>query len=326
MMETSRDKWRAVVYALLVHLAVFGLLFIGLWWMPKTEVIALQGPVIEAELVGAVAAPRARPKPVAKPVEQPVETPPPPEPKPEPPKPTPPTPEPPKPDPLPAPPAPKAPPPTVQKNDNRDQEKIAEIAQQKADQAKRAEEENIRQKQIELQQENERKDAEAKRQEQIQKQLAEVRAAREQNDKKIRLEKERLAQLDDLSKKPLAPPPAKQAPPQPAMVPEGDVAKTGMNGNDKSLLAEYSSAIVKVVRDNWNRPDTTPSGLRCAITITQIPGGSVIDTSIGSPCNADMVTQNSIKQAVTKAQPLPYKGYESVFQRNITFIFKYDGN
>ena len=98
-----------------------------------------------------------------------------------------------------------------------------------------------------------------------------------------------------------------------------------MNGTDSTLLAQYSSAIVKVVTDNWNRPDTTPTGVRCAITITQIPGGTVINTTIGSPCNADMVTQNSIKQAVTKAQPLPYKGYESVFQRNITFIFRYDG-
>ena len=307
-METSSDKARAYLYALLVHLAVFALLFVGMLWVTPQAMPLLKGPIIEAELVGNVGAPRPQPpskKPPAPPKE---EAAPPPAPTPAPP----PTPQP-----------EKTPPPTVQKNDNRDQEKIAEMAMLKAEQAKKAEEEKVRQKQILLEQEKERKEAEAKeKQEQIQKQLEEIRKERAANDKKLRLAKEKMAQLDDLQKQQSAPAP-KRAPAND--VPEAAEARTGMNGNDSSLLAEYSSAIVKVVTDNWNRPDTTPSGVRCAITITQIPGGAVINTTIGSPCNADMVTQNSIKQAVTKAQPLPYKGYESVFQRNITFIFKYDG-
>ncbi len=130
-----------------------------------------------------------------------------------------------------------------------------------------------------------------------------------------------MQQLDDLQKQQSE---TKKTPP--ADVPEAETPKTGMNGNDTSLLAEYSSSIVKVVTDNWNRPDTAPAGVRCAVHIVQIRGGSVLSANIASPCNADPITQESIKQAVTKAQPLPYKGYESVFQRDITFIFKYDGN
>lgn len=307
-METSSDKARAYLYALLVHLAVFASLFVGLLWVTPQAMPLLQGPIIEAELVGKVAAPRPRPPSKTPPAPPKEDAAPPPSPTPAPPPP--PQPE-------------KTPPPTVQKNDNRDQEKIAEMAMLKAEQAKKAEEEKVRQKQIELQQEKDRKEAEAKeKQEQVQKQLEEIRKERAANDKKLKLAKQRLQQLDDLAKQQASAKPVK-APP--ADVPEAAEARTGMNGTDTSLLAEYSSAIVKVVTDNWNRPDTTPTGVRCAITITQIPGGTVINTTIGSPCNADMVTQNSIKQAVTKAQPLPYKGYESVFQRNITFIFRYDG-
>ena len=48
-------------------------------------------------------------------------------------------------------------------------------------------------------------------------------------------------------------------------------------------------------------------------------------STIGSPCNADQLTRNSIEQAVMKAAPLPYQGYEKDFQRNLTLNFKYDG-
>jgi colicin import membrane protein len=61
------------------------------------------------------------------------------------------------------------------------------------------------------------------------------------------------------------------------------------------------------------------------LRIAQIPGGEVISVTVGSPCNADQATRNSIEQAVLRATPLPYRGYEEVFQRNINFNFRYDG-
>jgi colicin import membrane protein len=61
------------------------------------------------------------------------------------------------------------------------------------------------------------------------------------------------------------------------------------------------------------------------LRIAQIPGGDVIGVQIGTPCNADPQTRNSIEQAVKRAAPLPYKGYEKVFQRDINFNFSYDG-
>jgi len=306
-MESFGDKTRAFFYALAVHLSVFALLFVGLFFFEPAHPVATPGPVIEAEIIGSAAAPR--PQPV--------------KPKPTPPKPVEPTPapEPPKPEP-PKPPEVK-PPPTEQRIDNKEQEKIAEEGMRKAEEAKRAQEEKHKQQQILLDEEKKRTEAEAKekqRKEEIAKQLEDIRKEREKAAKQTRLAQEKMKQLDDLQKQQSQP---KKAPA--ADVPVADTAKTGMNGNDTSLLAEYSSAIVKVVTDNWNRPDTVQPGLRCAVHVIQLPGGTVMSAKAVAPCNADQVARTSIEQAVTKAQPLPYKGYESVFQREITFIFKYDG-
>ena len=72
-------------------------------------------------------------------------------------------------------------------------------------------------------------------------------------------------------------------------------------------------------------PDSAQPGIRCSLRIVQIPGGEVIQVSVTSPCNVDDLTRRSIEAAVLKAQPLPYRGYESVFQRDILFKFRYDG-
>ena len=152
-------------------------------------------------------------------------------------------------------------------------------------------------------------------------QLEDIKRQREAAEKTRKLEQQKLAQLDDLQKqqqKPVRTPPQK--------LPEAERATTGTNGATNSLADQYGAAIINVVKQNWNRPDNAQPGLRCAIRVIQIPGGEVINATIVAPCNADLATQNSIVQAVTKAQPLPYKGYESVFQRDITFIFTYDGN
>jgi len=308
-MESFGEKVRAYLYAFLVHLVVALSLIFGLFFADTAKPVATPGTPIEADIIGPTAA--KPPRPTSKP-------------RPEPPKPVAPAPapEPPKPEPPKPPEVQQQPTPTVQHNDNRDQEKIAEVADQKAEQVKKAQEEKHRQQQIELDEEKKREEAEQKKakQAEIQKQLEDIRKERDKAAKQTKLAQEKMKQLDDLQKQQ-----AEVKKPTPADVPEADVPKTGMNGTDASLLGEYSSAIVKVVTDNWNRPDTAPAGVRCAVHIVQIRGGTVLSANIASPCNADPVTQESIKQAVTKAQPLPYKGYESVFQRDITFIFKYDG-
>ncbi|HET7779080.1 MAG TPA: hypothetical protein VFL07_11040 [Rudaea sp.] len=289
-MESIGDKTRAFIYALLVHLACIAVMFVGLLWTKAAAPISVPGPIIEAELIGPSAAPKpvaARPKPAPpKPVEKPPEKPP-----------------------EPPPPQPAEPP----KPDTIEREKIAEIALLKAEQEKKAEEEKRKREQTLL---------EDQQRERL-KQIEDIKRQREAAEKKRKLEEQRLAQLQDLSKqKPQKAPPQKA---QPA-VPEAEQPKTGTNGNDTGLLAEYSAAIINVVKLNWNRPDNAQPGLRCTLKVIQLPGGDVMSAQAIAPCNADQVTRASIEEAVTKAQPLPYKGYEKVFARELTLIFFYDGN
>jgi colicin import membrane protein len=265
-------------------------MFIGLFWTRAAAPISVPGPVIEAELIGPSAAPKpvpARPKPAPpKPVEKPPEKPP-----------------------EPPPPQPAEPP----KTDAIEREKIAEIAIQKADQEKKAEEEKHKREQTLL---------EDQQRERL-KQIEDIKRQREAAEKKRKLEEQKLAQLQDLSKqKPQKAQPQKAQP----QVPEAEHATTGTNGNDTGLLAEYSAAIINVVKLNWNRPDNAQPGLRCTLKVIQLPGGDVMSAQAVAPCNADQVTRASIEEAVTKAQPLPYKGYEKVFARELTLIFFYDGN
>jgi colicin import membrane protein len=285
--ESFADKLRAFALALLVHLACIGVMFLGLLWTHTAVPVSIPGPVIEAELVGPAAAPKPR---AAK------------KPKPAPPK------------PQPAPPPPPEPPASEPpRNDAVDRERIAELSQQQAEQAQRAQEEKRRQQQIELQDEQKREASERERM----KQLADIKRQREAAEKKRKLEQEKLAQLTDLQKS--------TEKPTPAEVPAAEQARTGMAGQDDSLEAEYFAAIQNAVTQNWLRPDNTPVGLRCTLHIVQIPGGEVLSVEIGNPCNADAQTRASIEQAVKRAAPLPYQGYQKVFRRAINFNFSYDG-
>ena len=306
-MESFRDKIRAFGLAVALHLVCVLALLVGLWWTTESRPVTMPGPIIEATLVGPTAAPKARsgaqrpqpPKPVAKP---------------EPPKPEPPAPEP-KPQPQPEPPKPETQVPNeLPKPSPVDQERVAALAQEKAEQEKREQEEKARQRQIELDEEKQRK-----LREEQQKQLAEIRKQREAAEKKVRLEKERLAQLEDRNSQ------KADAQAQPQAEHEAPQAQTGAGGQDDNLTARYAAAIQAAVTNNWNRPDNASAGLRCVLNIAQIPGGEVISVSVGSPCNADPVTRTSIEQAVMKAAPLPYQGYEQVFQRTIKFTFRFDG-
>ena len=305
-METLVDKLRAFGLALAVHVVCILAMLIGLWWTSETRPVSVPGPVIEVDLIGptqapksvAVASVKAPPKPVI--------------PKPEPPKP-----EVPKPEPVKIqPPQEATPPPTEVHQDKVEQERVAALAAEKAEQAAKEQEEKHRQQQA-LLEEQQRKEEERK------KQLADIRKQREAAEKALKLEQQKLAQLEDRQRADRAK--AEKQRVQAMADREAEQAQTGAGGQDDDLSARYAAAIQSAVTNNWNRPDSAQAGLRCTITITQIPGGDLLNVSVSSPCNADQVTRNSIESAVRKAAPLPYKGYEKVFQRSIRFNFRYDG-
>jgi len=304
-MESFGDKLRAFGLALAVHILCILAMLIGLWWTTESRPVSVPGPVIEVDLIGPTAAPKSvavaspklvTPKPVL--------------PKPEPPKPEPPKPEPPK------PPVEATPPPTEVHQDTVDQERITALAAEKAEEAKKEQEEKHRREQA-LLEDQQRKEEERK------KQLADVRTQREAAEKALKLEKDKLAQLEDKQRADRAKTDKQRV--QQMVDQEAEQAQTGAGGQDNDLAARYAAAIQSAVTNNWNRPDSATPGLRCTVVIVQIPGGELMSATVTSPCNADQVTRNSIEQAVRKAAPLPYQGYEKVFQRSIKFNFKYDG-
>jgi len=268
--------------------------------------VSVPGPVIQVDLIGptqapksvAVASVKAPPKPSI--------------PKPEPPKPDVPKPEPVK---IQTPQEP-TPPPTEVHQDKVEQERIAALAAEKAEQAEKEQEEKHRQQQA-LLEEQQRKEEERK------KQLADIRKQREAAEKALKLEQQKLAQLEDRQRADRTKADKQRV--QAMAEREGEQAQTGAGGQDDDLSARYAAAIQSAVTNNWNRPDSAQPGLRCTIEITQIPGGDLLNVTVSTPCNADQVTRNSIESAVRKAAPLPYKGYEKVFQRSIRFNFRYDG-
>jgi colicin import membrane protein len=302
-MESADATPRAVAYSALLHLGIVAFLALAMLncthWesvadvlhLPEsmrpvtcTKVVQLQGPVIEATLVGPVGAPpppaarhaqKASPKIEEKPVPKP----------------------------QPAPPANVRVLPTpVPQPKLKDQEKIAEIAEQKAEQEKKAQEEQQKQRMAEL-----TKQKEAER---ILKELAKVRAESEAQQRKINLEAQKAQQLADLRK-------ASQT--QNAQnVPEAKQAMTGQAGTSNDA---YVAALQNAITQNWLRPDNIPVGVVCPVEIKQIPGGQVISATVLPSCPFSDVARHSVEAAVRRSSPLPYKGFEKQFSRDIVFNF-----
>jgi colicin import membrane protein len=148
-------------------------------------------------------------------------------------------------------------------------------------------------------------------------QLEDIRRQRAEAARQTQAEEQRLARAQEAQR-------AEQILTQTATdEPEGSPRQGADVAND--LTNQYRGLLQAVVTQNWRRPVNTPPGIRCNLRVRQIPGGEVIGVTIGSPCNADPLIQQSIIDAVERASPLPYMGFESVFDPSLNFNFRYDG-
>ncbi len=306
---------RAIAWALVVHVLVVALLVLSplLSWDPDRLSVA-GAPSMEAVLDVSSAdqraveralavAPEPLPEPVVQPLPEPVEdevVPPPPQPLPEPvPEEAPverqPTPQERVPDPAPV-----------------NQEEVRRDAEAERARVDREQEEKRRQEQIDLTERKRQEEAEQKRR-LAQQQLEKIRAEREKLEREQRLAQQRLQQIADRE--------ARQASQQ-AQQSAGPPPPPGNQGTDTGLAARYAAALQEAILRNWTRPDTVPLGQRCQIVIRQIPGGEVVEARVSPSCPYDELGRRSVEAAVLKAQPLPYVGFESVFQRTITLNFQ----
>ena len=295
MRETRDDNLLAFGGSLLLHAGIVVIVMLALWLKPEVQIVDVAGPVIEATLVDFSAPPL--PASAAKPRPQP--------PKPQPPKPEPPPPPETQPDPV-------APPPA---EDRVDQERVR-LAAEALEKAEREQELLRKQEQIELEREQEQL---TKMEQERQKQLDDIKKLREEAEKTRKLEEVKLAQLQQQNKQADADKQRKLEQEHMDKLAAEEAQRAGTNGVDDTLLGQYKLAITTTIDRNWRRPDTLREGFRCNVTITQIPGGDVIAVDTAA-CVGDPTVIRSLEAAVQR-EPIPYRGFESVFSRKVTIPF-----
>jgi colicin import membrane protein len=282
------------------------MIVVGLSWTRTARPLSVAGPIIEASLVNYTAKPLPAPRVAReKPAPPRAVTPPPPAPS---------RPDITRPDLLPN--KPRA-------TDTVDRERVDREGLQPAENAQREQEERRKREQEQLDDEQEVSRMERERLQQ----LEDIRKLREQAEQRRKVEQQRLAQLEDRERKDLAEQQRQLERQREAelLESERDEQRAGNEGVNEDLLSRYLFALQSTVTVNWLRPETALPGLRCKVRIVQIPQGKVISANVVAPCNTDEQTKRSLEAAVLRAAPLPYQGFESVFKREITFIFTYDG-
>ncbi len=311
-MDESKGTPKAVILSAILHIGIVAFLFLAIlpcssyedfvtslglpaWMNPITctPPLNLQGQVIDAVLLGPTGSPP--PKTVkAKPIPNTV----PPPPTAAPPPPTPPKPDEPK--------VKTLPPPPVHP-DTVDQEKVVENALQKADDAKKLQEEKEQQRQSEI-------DAQAvkKKQEQMKKIDAMMAKLSQAQDHTKALSKQAQQQMADLANA------SDNSKPD---LPKADQLQSGNNSDHTDLSSAYAAAIQNAVTPNWLRPDNIAAA-PCDVNIVQSPGGDVVSATAAANCPYDDAGKRSVENAVLRTKTLPYKGFESVFKRTLTFTFR----
>ena len=308
MKETRADTAQALLYAIVLHVLLFALAILGMWWTRASAPLSAAGSPIEAELVDANAlsarmqrALRDRPQPVEP---QPVEEAAPPQPIPEP-----------APQEAPVPQQQQAQAP-IPEPDTHEQEAVDRNAIS-AETREREQEAKRRQEQIDLTERQRQEEAEQKQrlaQQQLDNKLKKIQAERAKLARQAELSEQKLKQIADAK--------ARNAAEAAAQADASASAPPGNNGVDEGLLARYQAALQEAILRNWSRPDSVPLGQRCRLHIRQVQGGSVIDVQVDASCPYDELGKRSVEAAVLKAQPLPYAGFEAVFNRNLNLNFE----
>jgi len=298
-METRADNVRAVALTLLLHAGLLVFLIASALFSFSDTATSAAGEPIEASLQFSAADVRRvqqaiKNSPAPKPDETEAAPPPQPAPSPRP-----------QDSDTPLQPTPQAP---QDQPDTVDQEAIDRNALLKAEQEKAEQEERTRQEQVDLTEDIARQQ-EVERRQRLREQYEAVKRERELAERRTRMEEQRLAQLADAQPLPSAAP--NRAPAQP---------RAGNRGEDEGLKARYIAALNATARANWNT-SLAPELTRCTVRMTQIPGGEVINVEF-MQCAYDPQGRDSVERALRKT-PMPYSGFENVFERQITLTLCY---
>lgn len=322
MRENRADITLAVVFALLLHaVPLLLLLAASLWRTPPSEAAAgepISADVVDLNALSAsmrsalqrepepLAQARPAPEPPPDPLEEPLEEPLPEEALPEPLEETPPEEQPPE--------QQLRPQDQLSNPDTIEQQEVKPDSAS-SETAAREQEARQRQGQVDLTERDRQQQAEQRTRTAMQlereRQLADIRRQRSVLQREAQLAEDRLRQLADRRAQQASNTAAANASPPP-----------GERGADAALKAAYIDALTKAIRMNWTQPENVSSTVACKIVIRQIAGGEVIDAQVDPSCPYDEQGRRSVEAAVLKAQPLPYRGFETVFNRTLTINFR----
>ncbi|MBX3726763.1 MAG: cell envelope integrity protein TolA [Xanthomonadales bacterium] len=224
-------------------------------------------------------------------------------------------PAPPRPAPRPAPPPPPPqqpePPTDLQADDTVDQQRIDQQALLRAEEEAREQEERRRRAEQVLLEEQER-------------QRAEEQQRREREQQQQREREQRKQQQREAAERAAAEAAAREAAEREAAA-AAAAAQAGQRGEDDGLEARYLASIIRSVHQRWRLPDNT-APLICDVRIVQVRGGTILSATAVRPCDADELARGLLERAVLAAEPLPYEGFESVFNREVILTFCHPQN
>lgn len=312
MRETRADTAQAIMLAVLLHGLLVAAIFLSMLWNWNSAQVSAAGSPLSSELtdVSDLSAAmqrtlRNRPEPVDPlPLPEPEDAAPLPQPIPEP-----------KPQDATAP-QQQSPQDFIPVPDTTTQEQVVDTPTPNRAEEQKVQEAKARQEQVDLTEQQRQEEA------QQQKRLAAEQLERDKQLEKIRAERARLQREQSLSEQKLQQIADARAAKASQNAAATAPATTGNQGVDTGLAAKYAAALQAAIVEKWTRPDSVPLGAGCRLNIRQSPGGAVLAVEVVEPCSYDEQGRRSIEAAVLKAQPLPYAGFESVFQRNLNLNFK----
>lgn len=88
-----------------------------------------------------------------------------------------------------------------------------------------------------------------------------------------------------------------------------------------SLIDQYINAMRARILQSWLRPDGLVPGSRCALSVTQLPGGEITNAATTGSCQFDASARQSLVNAALRSRYLPYADFASVFQRVVVVDF-----
>lgn len=92
----------------------------------------------------------------------------------------------------------------------------------------------------------------------------------------------------------------------------------------RPTVSDYVKAVNEAIYPQWAGASYSPNlqpDATCTARIVQMPDGELLSVDILPGCQFGSEGQANVIYAVRRSSPLPFRGYESVFQREISMTF-----